>query len=66
MKHDNAFLYGGFSGATLESDYFDLGHGIVLRKTYAYLMAPYIVAFTPSDAEGNVPAPWKTAKDRSN
>ena len=38
-------VYVGLSGFDFEGDAIDLGHGVVLRKTYAHLMAPFIVAF---------------------
>ncbi len=39
----------------------DLGQGIVLRKTYAHLMAPFLMAFSPAPRGGHHPAPWKAA-----
>ncbi len=33
-------LYGGLSGIELDVDSFDLGHGVIISKTYAHLMSP--------------------------
>jgi len=38
---------------------FELGAGIVLRKTYAHVMAPYLAAFRPAEPGKPHPAPWK-------
>lgn len=55
-------VYVGLSGLDFEGDVIDLGHGLVLRKTYAHLMAPFIVAFRPpGGAYGLHGGPWKTA-----
>lgn len=35
-------LFGGISGVPVPSDDFPLGHGLILRRTYAKLTAPYI------------------------
>ena len=55
-------LYAGFSGLELELDSFDLGSGVSIRKTYAHLMSPFIMAFTPAPAGGPHPAPWKAVR----
>lgn len=61
MDLDTIDLYGGLSGTNLEIDAFDFGDDIVLSKTYAHLMAPFIMAFSPPGPEGYHPAPWKEA-----
>lgn len=62
MGDDEQYLYGGLSGVELSVDSFDLGENVVLRKTYAHLMSPYIMAFAPPGPEGYHPAPWKAAR----
>jgi len=54
-------LYGGVSGAFLPIPSFELTEGIRLQRTYAHVMAPYILAFGRA-AEGSPhPGPWKSA-----
>lgn len=62
MEKGKEFLYGGVSGVGLEPETFDLGEGIVLRRTYAHLMSPWLMAFAPPGPQGHHPAPWKAAK----
>jgi len=38
---------------------FEFGAGIVLQKTYAHVMAPYLAAFHPAEPGKHHPAPWK-------
>jgi len=52
-------IHAGLSGLEFEEDSFDLGHGISLTKTYAHLMAPFLMAFKPAPPGGHHPAPWK-------
>ncbi|WP_291719721.1 HEPN domain-containing protein [Magnetospirillum sp. 64-120] len=54
-------IHAGLSGLDLEADSFDLGEGIVLRKTFAHLMSPFMMAFKPAPPGGHHPAPWKAA-----
>jgi len=53
-------LYIGLSGLTMAVDAIELGDGLVLRKTYAHLMAPLIMAFQPAPPDRHHPGPWKT------
>jgi len=53
-------LYIGLSGLTMAVDAIELGGGLVLRKTYAHLMAPLIMAFQPAPPDRHHPGPWKT------
>src|ERR1019366_3599228 len=54
-------IYLGLSGANFDVDYFDFGNGIYLKKTYAFVFAPYLVAFKkPLEPGGPSPGPWKT------
>jgi hypothetical protein len=41
-------LYGGLAGAELPVEQYYLGRGITLSKTYAHLMAPFMMAATPN------------------
>ncbi|MBK7848095.1 MAG: hypothetical protein IPJ73_13430 [Zoogloea sp.] len=54
-------VHAGLSGLELDDDCFDLGDGITLRKTYAHLMAHFVMAFKPAPPGGFHPAPWKPA-----
>ncbi len=58
LEHD---LYGGISGAELSVDNFEMGYGITLSKTYAHLMAPFMMAFSPAPPGKHHPTPWKAA-----
>jgi hypothetical protein len=62
MHNETPFLYGGMSGVELGVEAFDLGQGVTLRKTYAHLMSPCLMAFSPPGPKGYHPAPWKAAK----
>jgi hypothetical protein len=55
-------LYTGLSGLELDGDNFDLGEGITLKKTYAHLMMPHVVAFKRAEPGKAHPAPWKPAE----
>ncbi|HWY48698.1 MAG TPA: hypothetical protein VNX70_15020 [Bryobacteraceae bacterium] len=55
-------LHAGLSGLELGDDCLDLGEGISLRKTYAHLMAPFIMAFNPAPPGRHHPAPWKASR----
>jgi hypothetical protein len=52
-------LYAGIAGVTFEVDEFDFGDGVVFRKTYAHIMAPYLAAFHPAERGKPHPPPWK-------
>lgn len=54
-------IYAGLSGLALDADIYDLGHGVAISKTYAHLMAPFLMAFSPAQPGGTHPAPWKAA-----
>lgn len=61
MEKSTPHLFGGISGAKLSSsEDIDLGNGVILRSTYAHLMAPNLMAFAPPRAGGEAhPAPWR-------
>lgn len=63
VNPENVALYGGIAGATLGVDEFEVCSGLVLRKTYAHLMSPYILAFRrPGPTDRTHPGPWKPAR----
>ena len=54
-------LYAGVSGLELAEESFDLGDGVVLSRTYAHLMAPFVMAFKrPAEHDQPHPGPWKS------
>lgn len=55
-------LHAGLSGLELQEPSFDLGCGLTLSKTYAHLMAPFMMAFKPAPKGSHHPAPWKAAQ----
>jgi hypothetical protein len=59
---ESKFLYGGLAGVELEAEDFDLGEGVMLRRTYAHLMSPWLMAFARPGPLGHHPAPWRAAK----
>jgi hypothetical protein len=62
MSNFEPKLYAGLSHITYEGEPFDLGHGIILRSTYAHLFAANMMAFGRA-AEGKPhPAPWRAAR----
>lgn len=52
-------LYAGLAGINLGIEEFDFGQNVILRKTYAHIMAPYMAAFSPAEEGKPHPAPWK-------
>ena len=59
-------LHAGLSGLELQEPSFDLGCGLILSKTYAHLMAPFMMAFQPAPKGSHHPAPWKTVQGDSS
>lgn len=56
-------LYGGISGIGLAVPEFQLAPGLIVRDTYAHVMAPYLMAFGKPPKPGTPhPAPWKAAR----
>jgi hypothetical protein len=52
----------GLSGLELTVEKIELGEGVLLRRTYAHLMAPFLMAFSrPSPGQPH-PPPWKAAE----
>jgi len=54
-------IHAGLAGTDMEQPEHDLGSGARLTKTYAHLMAPFVMAFKPAPPGGHHPAPWKAA-----
>lgn len=59
-------LHAGLSDIELQEPSFDLGCGLTLLKTYAHLMAPFLMAFKPAPKGSHHPAPWKAAQGGSS
>ena len=58
---ENVALFGGLAGAALGVEEFEVREGLVLRRTYAHVMSPYILAFGRPERPGaHHPAPWKS------
>ena len=55
-------IVAGLSGIDLDFDVLELGKGVRLQKTYAHLMAPYMIAFNPAPPGRHHPPPWKAAQ----
>lgn len=56
-------MYAGLSGMVLAGDSFDLGEGVTIRRTYAHLMAPFMMAFgRPKSPEQHHPGPLVAAR----
>lgn len=62
MSFDDTDLYAGIAGAELSVDSFDLGQNITLSKTYAHLMAPFMMAFARAKPGKPHPGPLRAAK----
>lgn len=54
-------LHCGLSNVHLTVDSVELGQGVVLSKTYAHLMSPYLLAFKQPSRGKSHPGPWKAA-----
>ena len=55
-------LFAGVAGVETELEEFALGQGVVLRKTYAHFMAPFLMAFAPAKQGRPHPAPWSAVR----
>ena len=62
MALDECDLYGGLAGATLPVEEYDFGRGITISRTFAHLMAPFVMAFSPAERGKPHPAPWRSAR----
>jgi len=54
-------IFAGLAGLQLDFDELELGRGVILRRTYAHLMAPFLMAFEPAPPGKPHPRPWKAA-----
>jgi hypothetical protein len=54
-------IYAGLTGLPIEVDRFDLGLGVVVERTFAHLMAPFMLAFAPAEPGKAHPAPWRAS-----
>jgi hypothetical protein len=58
-----AALHGGIAGVEIEPIEFNLAPGLMIRRTFAHVMAPYLLAFAPPPRpKAPHPAPWKAAR----
>ena len=56
-------LFGGLAGAVLDIDEYEICEGLALRRTYAHVMAPYVLAFRrPERTDRHHPGPWKSTR----
>jgi len=56
-------LFGGICGVPLSVPDFTICDGLLIRQTFAHVMAPYLLAFAPPKKRGAPhPAPWKSAR----
>lgn len=56
-------LHAGIAGVGMEVDQLDLGHGLVLKKTFAHFMAPFLMSFAPAQEGRPHPPPWSAVSD---
>lgn len=53
-------IYGGVSGGLLATDEFTFADGLSIRRTFAHVMSPYLMAFAKPDAPSKPhPGPWR-------
>lgn len=52
-------LFGAIAGAQLPYDEMELDGGITIRRTYAHVMAPYLMAFARAERGKPHPPPWR-------
>ena len=57
-EFDNCVLYAGLSGVEIDFDQLELGAGVSIRKTYAHLMMPMIMAFRKREEGGPQSSYW--------
>jgi hypothetical protein len=61
MDIETESIYAGIAGIQIGPESYDLGHEVVVSRTFAHLMSPFMIAFSPPKAPGLPhPAPWKT------
>lgn len=62
MTEAQPTLYAGLSHVTYDGEPFDLGHGMILRSTYAHLFAANMMAFARATEGKPHPAPWRATR----
>jgi len=55
-------VFGGLTGPALPVEEFAFGQGITISRTFAHLMAPFLMAFSPAEPGKAHPAPLRAAK----
>src|SRR5262249_47620595 len=60
VKDGDIFI--SLSGLRLDDTRMSFSRGIVLETTFAHLMSPMTMAFSPPGPGGYHPAPWKSAR----
>jgi hypothetical protein len=56
-------MHAGIAGVKIGVDKFDFGYDIYLRKTYAHLIAPLLMAFKEPTPDKSDTAPWSAVGD---
>ncbi len=59
MSLPESSLFAGVAGVELPVDQFDFGQGIIFRKTFCHVFAPFVAAFARAPRGKPHPAPWK-------
>lgn len=56
-----AAFYGGLSGLEMGEEEYPLAQGVILRRTYAHVMAPFLLAANrPVSPGAHHPGPWRS------
>ena len=63
MNPSTDSLYAGIAGVRMSEVRFELGHGLVLTRTFAHFMAPFLMAFAPAEKGKPHPGPWSAVSD---
>jgi hypothetical protein len=63
MNPSTDSLYAGIAGVRISEERFELGHGLVLTRTFAHFMAPFLMAFAPAEKGKPHPGPWSAVSD---
>ncbi|WP_254574319.1 HEPN domain-containing protein [Stenotrophomonas acidaminiphila] len=66
MDPSSESIYAGIAYFPELLEPIDLGAGLSIRPTYAHLMAPFLMAFSPAPANSPHPAPWAAVKGGLN
>src|SRR5262245_20150838 len=66
MIESRAILYAGIAHVTYTGEPFDLGHGIILKSTYAHFFAANMMAFARATEGKPHPTPWRAARGGSS